>query len=66
MSDWVSVSGDGDVVCTDANAYIVYLSVSICEKHPHMSVCMYACVSMCVYVCTSYVYVCARMYESVM
>ena len=56
VSDWTSVGGGGDVVCANASEYIVYVSMSVCEKHPHMyilcmSVCMYLCVSMRVYAC---------------
>ena len=55
VSDWVSVGGGGDVVCADANEYIV--AMPVCEKYPRMYyaylwACMYAyLVSMCVYVC---------------
>ena len=58
LSDWVSVGGGGDVVFAYANAYIVYVSISVCERvHTCiMHICAHVCMCMCSYV---YVYLCA-------
>ena len=63
VSDWVSVGGGGDVVCADANEYIVYASMTVCAKHPHM---YYECLCACMYVylcecmCVLSMCICAR------